>query len=133
MIKGDKSSKRSAAQKSALAKEERPKIELLKELISLLSAIGITVRREELKRGIGWRAVSGSCRALSERLIILDRQIALDEQIAFLLSKCQELAIELPASVQSKLLHSKVPVDDSPLVYSPAVPGVTVTTDSVSS
>ena len=61
------------------AKEAR-----LAALVGELVARGQTVRREELKRGLGWRALSGACRVFGRDTIFVDRRLAVDEQIAFL-------------------------------------------------
>lgn len=53
-------------------------------LVGELVARGQTVRREELKRGLGWRALSGACRVFGRDTIFVDRRLGVDEQIAFL-------------------------------------------------
>jgi hypothetical protein len=55
-----------------------------RELVSTLEQAGLNVRREELKRGHCWRAVSGSCRSMTERFVFVDSRLSPDEQIAFL-------------------------------------------------
>lgn len=37
-----------------------------------------------MKRGHGWRAISGTCQALGEKLVFIDSRLNLDDQIAFL-------------------------------------------------
>ncbi len=51
------------------------------------------MRREELKRGHCWRAVSGACRSMSQRIVFVDSRLSPSEQVAFLGMKVRELAI----------------------------------------
>ncbi len=70
-----------------------PKKELLiKGLTQQLAASGYTVRREKLRQGPGWRAVSGSCLVRGSRTIFLDSKLPQDEQIVFLGGLARELA-----------------------------------------
>ena len=77
--------------KSADIEKER----IFKGLSQLLLADGLTVRREELKRGPGWKASSGSCRKLDENLIFIDRKTPIEEQIAFLVQELTGAGIEI--------------------------------------
>lgn len=61
----------------------------IKELCAQLKAAGVSVRREELKRGHGWRAVSGNCRVKQEPVVFVDRRSPLEEQLAFLESQAR--------------------------------------------
>jgi hypothetical protein len=63
-------------------------------LCTRLVDAGFTVRREELKRGLGWKAVSGRCRALEQRLVFVDRRLSQDEQIAFLQGMLTTLGVD---------------------------------------
>jgi|GEM_PF-6064256 len=56
----------------------------VKELCRRLEKIGYRVRRERLKQGPGWKAVSGKCRLGEERMIFVDRKSPLDDQLLFL-------------------------------------------------
>lgn len=56
----------------------------IKELIAQLEQHGITIRREKLKSGHGWKTVSGSCRMSEKSLVFVDRKLPLDEQLLFL-------------------------------------------------
>lgn len=76
------------------ATRDPQKESLFNKLSGILAAAGYTVRREELKRGLGWRATSGSCRALDRRLVFVDRRLSQDEQIAFLQSRIMTLGLE---------------------------------------
>jgi hypothetical protein len=60
-----------------------------------LRGLGFTVRRENLKRGHGWKAVSGCCTANGERLIFVDRTLSQDDQIAFLMVQLANVKAQL--------------------------------------
>ena len=64
-----------------------------KGLSSLLGSQGYSVRREELKRGPGWRASSGSCRKMDEKIVFVDKRSPIDEQVAFLVQEVINLDI----------------------------------------
>lgn len=53
-------------------------------LVAELLSRGVVVRREELKRGLGWRALSGACRVFEQNTLFVDRRLGVDDQIAFL-------------------------------------------------
>jgi hypothetical protein len=102
--------KRSRAPSLALPKD--PKKEgVLKALAGIIEKAGVVVRREELKRGPGWKATSGFCRHNDSPIIFVDRLLPQDDQINFLLDKISELKIEasgqesegLPESIQHRL------------------------------
>lgn len=82
-----RSKKKSAPQKDS------KKEELISSLSERLAGAGYKVRRESLKRGPGWKVVSGSCVARGERLIFVDRRMSQDEQVAFLRLKLRALGI----------------------------------------
>jgi hypothetical protein len=70
----------------------------IRGLAEILGSAGFAVRREKLKRGPGWRVVSGMCRAIDknatvQRLIFVDRALSQDDQIAFLLGRIAELNV----------------------------------------
>lgn len=67
--------------------KNQKKEKVFKELVALVGEAGYVVRREVLKQGLGWRALSGSCRAESNRIIFVDRRLPQNDQISFLLSK----------------------------------------------
>ena len=92
--------------------EKDPKKELLvKSLSTLIERAGVQVRREELKRGHGWKATSGFCHHNTNPVLFLDRLLPQDEQISFLLDQIEELKIqtdlnetsEFPEVVQRRL------------------------------
>lgn len=57
---------------------------LFKKFRESLESAGYQVRREELKRGAGWKVMSGSCRAMDQKFIFVDRRLSQDEQLEFL-------------------------------------------------
>jgi hypothetical protein len=61
-----------------------------KAAITDLEQLGYEVRREELKRGHGWKAMSGSCRSAGQRIIFVDNRLTPAEQVAFLTFKLEE-------------------------------------------
>ncbi len=63
----------------------------IRGLISDIEALGVQVRREELKRGLGFRVMSGRCRAFDKAMIFLDRRLSQDEQIDFLKTQAAAL------------------------------------------
>lgn len=69
---------------------------VFKELAGLLAGAGFDVRRERLRQGHGWKAVSGACRHENRKLLFVDRKLPQDEQIGFLASKAAELGIRVP-------------------------------------
>ena len=75
-------------------------------LCDLLGQAGYGVRREALKQGIGWKTLSGACRARANRLIFVDRRMPQDEQIAFLASK---LAAIKPEGMDPRKLEALPP------------------------
>jgi hypothetical protein len=75
--------------KRGLANQSMPRRDPVKEgriaaLVAELLAQGVVVRREELKRGLGWRALSGACRVFGQNTLFVDRRLGVDDQIAFL-------------------------------------------------
>lgn len=84
-------------------KKDYQKEHVFKELSALLGQSGVSVRREKLKQGLGWKVISGSCRAQGDSFLFIDRRLPQDEQIAFLLSKLASLKIQIPESALSQL------------------------------
>ena len=66
-----------------------------KQLAAIMASSGFTVRREDLKQGPGWRAVSGSCRLEQQRLIFIDKKLPQDEQITFLVQRMTTLGVKM--------------------------------------
>jgi hypothetical protein len=60
---------------------------VIKELCSIIEGYGYNVRREQLKQGIGWKVMSGTCRKEADRILFLDRKLPQGEQVTFLLSQ----------------------------------------------
>ncbi len=83
-------------QKTNKANPRDPKKEgILRDLSARFGGAGFLVRRERLKTGPGWKAVSGSCRAGENQFIFVDSRLTQDEQIEFLKTKALELGISL--------------------------------------
>jgi hypothetical protein len=76
---------------------------LYKECVALLEQAGYLVRREELKRGHCWMAMSGSCRSLTHRYVFIDSRLTANEQIAFLSAKLRDLNVAKELSAQTEL------------------------------
>lgn len=99
--------------KKKTRQEKDPKKEqLFRRLSEILKCVGVEVRREELKSGYGWRAVSGACRLNEQPLLFIDRKIPQDEQISLLLERLTLLAdritpdqlSDLPESIIQRLM-----------------------------
>ena len=82
-----KKAKRRKSSRPTWSKEQE---ELYKELFAKLEGLGFTVRREELKSGHRWKAMSGTCRSLSTKFVFIDSRLSPDDQIAFLQAKLAE-------------------------------------------
>lgn len=91
--------------------KDQKKESILKSLTGIIEKSGVEVRREELKRGPGWKATSGFCVHNQSPIIFVDRLLPQDDQINFLLDKIAELKISasveetttLPESIQRRL------------------------------
>ncbi len=102
--------RRSRGNSIGLVKDQK-KEGILKALSSIIQKSGVEVRREELKRGPGWKATSGFCLHNQSPIIFVDRLLPQDDQINFLLDKIAELKItaaledasDLPESIQRRL------------------------------
>lgn len=87
---------------SSSKRTQKPKIRLrdqkkegtFKELSERLRSAGYEVRRERLKTGHGWKAVSGSCRAEQVSYIFVDSRLSQDDQIVFLRARLRELKLD---------------------------------------
>jgi hypothetical protein len=82
--------KRRKSSRPAWSKEQENSY---REFAEILAKAGLLVRREELKRGHCWRAVSGACRSMSQRFVFVDSRLSPSEQVAFLGMKVRELDI----------------------------------------
>ncbi len=69
---------------------------IFKELSGLLLSAGISVRREDLKQGHGWRVMSGSCRVEGTPYIFVDKKLSQDDQITFLAQKIVANGVTVP-------------------------------------
>jgi hypothetical protein len=59
-------------------------LRLVDELCEAAKRVGVEVRREKILREVGYRARGGACRFGHRNLIILDREMALAEQVDIL-------------------------------------------------
>ena len=88
---------------------------VFKGLAKILETAGYVVRREQLKRGPGWQALSGACSSLGSSYVFVDRRLPKDEQIEFLAFKIRSLGLsakpdlvkELPPKI-SELLQTPI-------------------------
>lgn len=74
-----------------------------RELVEILADAGYAVRREELRRGPGWRAVSGACRCEKDAIIFVDRRLSQDDQVEFLVMRIKELGLSVSIKPDSVL------------------------------
>lgn len=68
---------------------------IAKILVQVLENAGVVVRKEELKRGFGWKVVSGSCRLNDDRILFIDRKMPAEDQVAFLATSIRQRAINI--------------------------------------
>lgn len=107
---------RRPSKRAKVVARDPEKENVLKLLSDVLGGAGYAVRREKLKRGPAWRAVSGMCRAVDkdsnpQRFIFVDRALPQDDQIAFLLGRIAALEVSVssevverfPAKIQAQL------------------------------
>lgn len=85
------------------AHSEKVKEEAVRELSAFLSSHGVVVRREELKRGPGWRVMSGGCRVEGKPVLFVDRRVSLDEQLDVVIEKVKALAVIVPHDILERL------------------------------
>lgn len=94
--------------KKGMSRKEDPKKEaILKSLMQLFEEFNCKVRRENLQQGMGWRAISGSCRVKEENFVFLDRRLEQEEQIIFLLDRMKEKKIPITDEI-FKALPEKI-------------------------
>jgi hypothetical protein len=98
--------------KKPSSKSKRPTRDGKKEVVfrTLCSLMeekaAVRVRREKLKQGHGWQAISGACRLATNTLLFVDSKLSQDEQIEFLLSK---IAASQISFVRAELEARKLP------------------------
>jgi hypothetical protein len=97
-INGTLIMKKASSKKHTPTKDPK-KESVYKSLVGLLEENGYQVRREKLKRGLGWKVYSGACRAVTIRIIFVDQRLGQDEQINFLQERIQVLGLERVAPV----------------------------------
>lgn len=99
MLEGQKSPVKSIKiiknkkRKPALVNDPK-KESIFKELADLAEFHGYAVKRENLKQGIGWKAMSGICRFNEDRLIYVDKKLPQGDQISFLLNTYLNLGLK---------------------------------------
>ncbi|MFB3060745.1 MAG: hypothetical protein ACE10C_05170 [Candidatus Binatia bacterium] len=74
----------------------------MKELIEFAQRLQIEVRTEKLLREVGYHAVSGSCRLGEKKLIILDRDLPVKDQVDFLADEIRR-SVPDPTAVPPQL------------------------------
>ena len=74
----------------------------LHELIEFAQRLEIEVRTEKLLREVGYHAVSGSCRLGEKKLIILDRDLPVRDQVDLLADEIRR-SVPDPTAVPSHL------------------------------
>ena len=79
------------SKKSVVQGKDPEKESCFRELVDKLESAGFTVRREKLRQGPGWKVLSGTCRALNQKLIFVDPRMPQDDQILFLRAKVAAL------------------------------------------
>ncbi len=89
------------------------------------------VRREDLKRGFGWKVVSGACRLNEDRIIFVDRRMTQEDQVSFLTAKIVSLGLRVKP-------EAKVELDSlnwtmGPLPQEDSAGDVEITTDASNS
>ena len=85
----------------SIKKEKKDNI--IKILVSYLNLNGFKVRKEILKSGAGWRAVSGSCSLNDDKMIFLDKRLGEDDQIEFLVGKIKQFKSNPDSDFLNKL------------------------------
>ena len=64
--------------------KESRMLKLVDELCEAAERVGLVVRREKILREIGYRVRGGACRLREKNLVIIDRDMALAEQLELL-------------------------------------------------
>ena len=85
----------------ALRGHHKPQMKL-NDLIEFAQKLQIEVRTEKLLREVGYHPVSGSCRLGEKKLIILDRDLPVRDQVAHLVDEIRRSGPD-PATVPPHL------------------------------
>ncbi len=80
--------------RAKIERRDPQKESVYRGLASILTENGYIVRREELRRGIGFSVSSGNCRLATDNLVFVDRRLSQDEQIAFLTDRIIGLGVK---------------------------------------
>lgn len=84
-------------------KDDPKKEDVIKKVSALFEEKNIKVRREKLGQGLGWKAVSGSCKVNDEQIVFVDRKLEQDDQIVFLILKTKEKNITIPEEILANI------------------------------
>jgi hypothetical protein len=85
----------SRSKKVGPAARDPKKDSIFRQLVAAFAKKGVTVRREKLKAGPGWKAVSGSCRALDAKYLFVDPRMPQDDQILFVKARAAQYGVDL--------------------------------------
>jgi hypothetical protein len=85
--------RRKIKKKGVVATKDPQKEATFKSLVDRLLEKGYIVRREKLKRGLGWKVYSGACRSNEQRIIFVDQRLSQDEQISFVQEVIRSLGV----------------------------------------
>lgn len=77
---------------------------------SVLAEAGMQVRREELKRGYGWKTMSGTCRLLDSKVVFVDRRMPQEEQNSFLAGIISNKKLSISDQTKKELEHLEVAI-----------------------
>ena len=88
------------AKKNLEVKKDPKKESYFKQLSANLMNLGVSVRREKLGAGPGWKAMSGACRLDSQALLFVDPRLPQEDQILFLKNRLHQLGHEVPEYVE---------------------------------
>lgn len=93
-----------SVKKFSLSEEqEKVREKVVRILGQALTEAGYTVRREELKRGFGWKVISGTCRMNSNKMIFVDRKLTLEDQVSFLSGCILQEKIQFQEEIKTQL------------------------------
>ncbi len=89
-----------------MSRKQKRSQEMLEELINFAQGHEIEVRTEKFLREVGYHVHSGSCRLREKKLIILDRELSVKEQVALLVDEIRRTLpdpSDLPPHLRSLL------------------------------
>lgn len=74
-----------------MSRKQKRSQELLEELIDFAQGHEIEVRTEKFLREVGYHVHSGSCQLRGKKLIILDRELSVKEQVDLLVDEIRRI------------------------------------------